>query len=80
MAVFKLSTDWDFYKHQCKVVIELIKNSKQVYCSNLIKDGACDQKLLFRTVTKLLHKTTTARYSTATNNEFLSNSFIEFFV
>ena len=71
--------DRELYKEQCKVVSSLIKKEKQNYYSNIIQENKGNQKVLFNTVTWLLHRNTEKCYPTAPSSEVLANRFADFF-
>ena len=68
----------ELYKEQCKVVSSLIKKAKENYYSN-IQENNGNQKVLFNTVTRLLHRNTEKCYPTAPSSEVLANRFADFF-
>jgi len=74
-----LFIDRELYKEQCKVVSSLIKKAKENYYSNIIQENKGNQKVLFNTVTRLLHRNTEKRYPTAPSSGVLANRFADFF-
>ena len=74
-----LVIDRELYKEQCKFVSSLIKKAKENYYSNIIQENKGNQKVLFNTVTRLLHRNTEKRYPTAPSSEVLANRFADFF-
>ena len=54
----RLPADREQYIHQCSVVINLIKSLKSEYYSSISKENSGNQKVLFKTVQKLLQKPT----------------------
>ena len=74
-----LVIDRELYKEQCKVLSSLIKKAKENYYSNIIQENKGNQKVLFNTVTWLLHRNTEKRYPTAPSSEVLANRFADFF-
>ena len=57
----------------------MIKNAKTTYYSSLISSNAHNQKVLFSTVDKLLHRKPEKRYPTASSTTELVNKFADFF-
>ena len=74
----RLVIDRELYKEQCKVVSSLIKKAKENYYSN-IQENKGNQKVLFNTVTRLLHRNTEKCYPTAPFSEVLADRFADFF-
>ena len=60
----RLVIDRESYKEQCKVVSSLIKKAKENYYSNIIQENKGNQKVLFNTVTGLLHRNAEKCYPT----------------
>ena len=58
-----LVVDRENYVYQCRVVTNLIDNLKSSYYTSIIRENAGHQKVLFKTVSKLLQKKTVRRYS-----------------
>ena len=54
----RLPADREQYIHQCSVVINLIKSPKSEYYLSISKENSGNQKVLFKTVQKLLQKPT----------------------
>lgn len=75
----RLESDRNQYKNQCNLVNNLIHNSKSAHYTQLIKDGASDQKTLFKTVSRLLHKNAPICYPSSPDTRILANSFADFF-
>ena len=65
--------------HQCSVVINLIKSVKSEYSSSIIKENSGNQKVLFKTVQKLLQKPTVNYYPLSGNDRMLADEFATFF-
>ena len=65
--------------HQCSVVINLITSLKSEYYSSIIKENSGNQKVLFKTVQKLLQKPTVNYYPLSKNNRMLAYEFATFF-
>ena len=74
----RLVIDRELYKEQWKVVSSLIKKAKENYYSN-IQENKGNQKVLFNTVTRLLHRNTEKCYPTAPFSEVLADRFADFF-
>ena len=64
----ELPSDRVQYVHQCSVVNNLIKSLKSQYYSSTIKENSGNQKLLFKTVQKLLQKPTVNNYPPSESN------------
>ena len=79
LAQFRLVIDRELYKEQCKVVCCLNKKAKENYYSNIIRENKGNQKILFNTISRLLHHNTEKFYPTAPSSEVLANRFAEFF-
>ena len=75
----RLTIDRELYKEQCKIVSSLLKKAKENYYSNIIQENKGNQKVLFNTVTRLLHSNTEKCYPTAPSSEVLANRFADFF-
>ena len=75
----RLPADRVRYVHQCNVVINLIKSLKLEYYSSFIKENSGNQKVLFKTVQKLLQKPTVNYYPPSKNDHMLSDEFTTFF-
>lgn len=75
----RLPADRVRYVHQCNVVINLIKSLKLEYYSSIIKGNAGNQKVLFKTVQKLLQKPTVNYYPSSKNDRMLADEFATFF-
>ena len=57
----------------------LIESLKSSYYTDIIIEHSSDQKILFKTVGKLLQKSTNKRYPPSSDNTGLANSFADFF-
>ena len=79
LAQFRLVIDRELYKEQCKVVCCLVKKAKENYYSNIIRENKGNQKILFNTISRLLHRNTEKCYPTAPSSEVLANRFADFF-
>ena len=66
------------YVHQCYVVNNLIESLKSSYYTDIINEHSSDQKILFKTVGKLLQKSTNKRYPPSSDDTALANSFADF--
>ena len=67
------------YVHQCYVVNNLIESLKSTYYTDIINQHSSDQRILFKTVGKLLEKSTNKRYPPSSDDTPLANSFADFF-
>jgi exonuclease III len=67
------------YRRQCRRVAELLTESRTLYYSQIIHDNEGDQRKLFKTVDKLLHRTPEPQYPICQSTEVLANKFLEFF-
>ena len=65
--------------YQCSVVNNLIDSLKLSYFTSIIEAHYNDQKVLFKTVNKLLQKKTSRCYTSAPSNDVLANRFADFF-
>ncbi|CAB4035181.1 Hypothetical predicted protein, partial [Paramuricea clavata] len=74
-----LCIDRQLYVKQCETVNAMIKNAKTTYYSSVISSNAHNQKVLFSTVDKLLHRKSEKRYPTASSTTELVNKFADFF-
>ena len=75
----RLQSDREEYQYQCCVVNELISSLKSTYYTSLINEHSSDQRVLFRTVNKLMQKSHETRYPPSLSNALLADSFAEFF-
>ena len=75
----RLVINRESYKEQCKVVSSLIKKAKENYYSNIIQENKGNQKVLFNTVTRLLHRNAEKCYPTTPSSEVLANRFADLF-
>ena len=53
--------------------------SKSTYYTDIINEYSSDQRVLFKTVGKLLQKSTNKRYRPSSGDTALANSFTDFF-
>ena len=74
-----LSIDRQMYAEQCKFVNNMFKRAQSSYYSSFICDNRSNQKILFNTVDKLLHRRPVKRYPTASSTVKLASNFAEFF-
>ncbi|CAB3991211.1 Hypothetical predicted protein [Paramuricea clavata] len=74
-----LCIDRQLYVKQCETVNAMIKNAKTTYYSSVISSNAHNQKVLFSTVDKLVHRKPEKRYPTASSTTELVNKFSDFF-
>ena len=65
--------------HQCYVVNNLIESLNSIYYTDIINEHSSDQRILFKTVGKLLQKSTNKRYPPSSGDTTLANSFADFF-
>ena len=75
----RLVIDRELYKEQCQAVSSLIKKAKENYYSNIIQENKGNQKILFSTISRLLHQKTEKCYPIAPSSEVLANRFADFF-
>ena len=71
--------DRELYKKQCQVVSSLIKKAKENYYSNVIQENKGNEKALFDTIGRLLHRKTEKYYPTTPSSGVLANRFADFF-
>ena len=74
-----LGIDRQLYVRQCETVNAMIKNAKRTYYSSIIFNNAHNQKVLFSTVDKLLHRKPEKCYPSASSKTELVNKFADFF-
>ena len=74
-----LTIDREQYLYQCSIVNNLIASCKTAYYTSVINEYSGDQKVLFKTINKLLQKNTVQRYPSAPSNVELANDFADFF-
>ena len=74
----RLGIDRQMYAEQCKLVNNMLKRAKSSYYSSIISDNTSNQKILFNTVDKLLHRRPEKRYPTASSAVELATNFAEF--
>ena len=75
----RLLCDREQYVHQCYVVNSLIESLKSTYYTDTINEYSSDQRILFKTVGKLLQKSTNKRYPPSSDDTAVANSFADFF-
>ena len=75
----RLTADREQYVHQCGFVINLIKSVKSEYYSSVIKENSGNQKVLFKTVQKLLQKPIFNCYPPSDNDRMLADEIATFF-
>ena len=75
----RLLCDREQYVHQCYFVNNLIGSLKSTYYTDIINEHSSDQRILFKTVGKLLQKSTNKRYPPSSDDTALANSFADFF-
>jgi len=74
-----LTIDRELYVAQCTLVKDLIFSAKMSYYSKLIDESDCDNKVLFSTVDKLLHRSAEIKQPSSPSPEVLANTFVHFF-
>ena len=79
ITITRLPADRKQYVHQCNVVINLIKSHKSEHYSSIIKETSGNQKVLFKTVQKLLQKPTVNFYPPSENDCMLADELATFF-
>ena len=75
----RLLCDREQYVHQCYVVNNLIESLKSTYYTDIINEHSSDKRILFKTVGKLLQKSTNWHYPPSSHDNALANSFADFF-
>ena len=78
ITITRLPADRKQYVHQCNVVINLIKSRKSEHYSSIIKETSGNQKVLFKTVQKLLQKPTVNFYPPSENDCMLADELATF--
>ena len=73
-------TDRKQYVTQCKVVNEMIVHAKENYYAALIDWHKGNQRALFRTVDKLLHRKSEAHFPSCSSDKLLVEQFNESFI
>ena len=77
----QLPSDRELYVHQCSVVNNLIDSVKSSYYISVISDFSGDQRMLFKTVNKLLQNQIVQRYpSCFPDSTSLADAFNNFFI
>ena len=76
----RLTMDRDLYVNQCKVVNRCIFKSKMDYYSTLIEERRSDPKLLFATVSKLLHRQAPRQLPSSEDDKVLADAFADHFI
>ena len=79
ITITRLPADRKQYVHQCNFVINLIKSCKSEHYSSIIKETSGNQKVLFKTVQKLLQKPTVNFYPPSENDCMLADELATFF-
>jgi len=72
-------SDRQHYVNQCGVVIHLISSLESEHYINIINQHSSDQKVLFKTVNKLLQKSPVRRYPASHNDTTSVDSFADYF-
>ena len=76
-----LLSDRKLYVHQCRVFNNLIDSAKSSYYTTGISDCSGDQRMLFKTINKLLQKQTVKQYpSRFPDSTSLADAFNNFFI
>ena len=75
----KLESDYRHYANQRAVIRNIIFESKMGYYSNLISEAGKDNKALFRSIDRLLHRKAEKSFPTSSLAEDLANTFVTFF-
>ncbi|CAB4030953.1 Hypothetical predicted protein, partial [Paramuricea clavata] len=75
----RLCIDKEIYIKQCQIVNDMIKEAKTTYYSSAISNNKYNQKVLFDTVDKLLHRKPEKCYRTTSSKTELVNNFGDFF-
>ena len=75
----RLLCDREQYVHQCYVVNNLIESLKSTYYTDIINEHSSDQRILFKTVGKLLQKSTNKHYPPSSDDTVLVNWLADFF-
>jgi len=65
---------------QCRVVIDLVRDAKEIYFSSVIEDNHENQRVLFQAINCLLHKKAELHYSAACSDADLADQFNSFFI
>ena len=75
----RLCINRQMYVEQCQAVNKMLQEAKVSYYSSVISDNVSNQKTLFRTIDKLLHRKPERRYPEASSTLDLVNGFAQFF-
>ena len=75
----RLCIDRELYMSQCTLVNQMIKDAKSDYYSKIITAKRSNQRVLFNTVDRLLHRRTEQRYPAAVSKDQLVNDYVAFF-
>ena len=77
----RLPSDREKYVHQCSVVKKLIDTAKSTFYTTVISEISGDQRMLFKTVNKLLQKQKEQQHpSSYPDSTCLANAFNNFFI
>ena len=79
ITITRLPADRKQYVHQCNVVINLINSCKSEHYSSIIKETSGNQKVLFKTVQKLLQKPTVDFSPPSENDCMIADELATFF-
>ena len=74
-----MDIDRQAYTNQCVRVQDLIINSKMKFYSKLISEAGDDQKSLFSSVSRLLHRKPEVLYPVCSSDSILANNFADYF-
>ena len=69
----------ELYVSQCTLVNQMIKDAKSDNYSKIITENKSNQRVLFNTVDRLLHRRTEQRYPAAVSKDQLVNDYVAFF-
>ncbi len=75
----RLEIDRQLHAAQCRVVQNLLDKARCQYYNNIIKENSGDQKVLYKTVNKLLHRKAETPLPSHTSLEELAERFADFF-
>ena len=74
-----LHIDHQLYKDQCERVRNLVKSAKMNFYSSVIQENSSNPRLLFKTVDRLLHRSTEKKFPSCNSKQDLCNNFSNFF-
>ena len=76
----QLHIDRQLFVEQCEHVRAMVKQAKMSYYSSIISENANNQKMLFNTIDRLLHRKAERQYPSCDTTQELCNNFSDFFV